>query len=298
MMRFAALLLACGLPALLVGGVAAAARAQCADDAVEIGTACVDKYEASLWRLAPGSEKLVAKIRRGRISLAALEASGASQIGAVPDSCLDVDFGAGFPPTGNWTEPLYAVSVPGVLPTSCVTWFQAATACRLSGKRLVSNAEWQAAALGTPDPGEADDLATTCATFTDHGVPAGSRSACVSIAGTHDMVGNVWELTADWQPLASGCIQWGPEMGNDISCVGVTDAPIDPVGFRGKWRGLLQQVGVRLFRVESLEPVPGMPSSVIRGGNFAIGERAGVYAIYAGIPPNVQSRSTGFRCAR
>jgi hypothetical protein len=61
---------------------------------------------------------------------------------------------------------------------------------------------------------------------------------------------------------------------------------------------LLQQVGVRLFRVESLEPVPGMPSSVIRGGNFAIGERAGVYAIYAGIPPNVQSRSTGFRCAR
>jgi hypothetical protein len=47
-----------------------------------------------------------------------------------------------------------------------------------------------------------------------------------------------------------------------------------------------------------MEPVPGMPSSVIRGGNFAIGERAGVFAIYAGIPPNLQSRSTGFRCAR
>jgi formylglycine-generating enzyme required for sulfatase activity len=144
----------------------------------------------------------------------------------------------------------------------------------------------------------ADDLATTCATFTDLPVPTGSRSACVSSAGAYDMVGNVWELTADWQPLATGCTQWGPDMGNDITCVGLTDEPIDPIQFRGPWRGMLRQVGVRLFRVETTSPVPGMPSSVIRGGNFAIEERAGVHAIFASIPPNTQSRSTGFRCAR
>ena len=296
-MRFTAFGLLWCLPAVLLAWRDSAAHAQCADDAVPIGTACVDKYEESLWRLAPGSEKLAAKIRRGRISLAALTAAGATQIGAVPDSCLDVDFGPGFPPNGNWTEPHYAVSIPGVRPTSCVTWFQAATACRLSGKRLVTNAEWQAAALGTPDPGQADDLATTCATFTDQPVVAGSRASCVSIAGTHDMVGNVWELTADWQPLATGCTEWGPDMGNDISCVGLTDTPIDPINFAARWRGQLQRVGVHLFRVESIIPVPGQPSSVIRGGNFAIGEHAGVYAIYAGIPPNLPSRSTGFRCA-
>jgi hypothetical protein len=112
------------------------------------------------------------------------------------------------------------------------------------------------------------------------------------------MVGNVWELTADWQPLATGCTQWGPEFGDDVTCVGLTDMPIDPIRFPTRWRGMLERVGVRLFRVETTEPVPGMPSSVIRGGNFAIGERAGVYAIYASIPPSIPSRSTGFRCAR
>jgi hypothetical protein len=30
------------------------------------------------------------------------------------------------------------VSIPGVLPTTCTTWFQAEQACRLSGKRLLT----------------------------------------------------------------------------------------------------------------------------------------------------------------
>jgi hypothetical protein len=40
------------------------------------------------------------------------------------------------------------------------------------------------------------------------------------------------------------------------------------------------------------------PAAVIRGGNFSIGERSGVFAYYAGAPPFNVSRGTGFRCAR
>jgi cysteine-rich repeat protein len=68
-----------------------------------------------------------------------------------------------FPDNGQWTAVsgssppspgVYAVSVAGVHPTTCVTWWQAAEACRLSGKRRLTNLEWQDAAADTPDPGD------------------------------------------------------------------------------------------------------------------------------------------------
>ena len=71
-----------------------------------------------------------------------------------PSSSCPPGYPANFPSTGNWTPVLgsnppspgvYAVSIPGVHPSACTTWFQANQACRLSGKRLVRNDEWQAA---------------------------------------------------------------------------------------------------------------------------------------------------------
>jgi hypothetical protein len=38
---------------------------------------------------------------------------------------------------------VYALSIPGVQPSTCITWFQANQACLLSGKRLLTNREWQ-----------------------------------------------------------------------------------------------------------------------------------------------------------
>jgi formylglycine-generating enzyme required for sulfatase activity len=69
--------------------------------------------------------------------------------------------------------------LPGVLqlrrraPALYLTWFQAQQACMSVGKRLPTNAEWQAAAAGTPDTGDADDHATTCNT---DGLPRTLRS--------------------------------------------------------------------------------------------------------------------------
>ena len=60
---------------------------------------------------------------------------------------------------GGGCKNIFALSLPGVIPARSINYFIAAAACRNSGKRLPSNAEWQAAALGTPDPWPQDDPA-------------------------------------------------------------------------------------------------------------------------------------------
>src|SRR6185503_1271999 len=110
------------------------------DVMVRVGPLCVDKYEASVWSNPRGTGT------------------------QYPQS--DPRFPATFPVNGNWTEPLYAVSKPGVYPARFLTWFQAQQACALSGKRLLTNAEWQMAAAGTPDPGVAGNGTATCNTST------------------------------------------------------------------------------------------------------------------------------------
>ena len=269
---------------------------KCARDSVAVGPLCVDKYENSVWRIPAAAKGVVAKLRAGKVTLADLRTAGAEQLCSIPlgnDSCIACTFGPTFPDNGNWTEPAYAVSLPGVLPTTCITWFQAEQACRLAGKRLITNEEWQAAAAGTPDPGAADDGATTCDTNTEAPSAAGARSACVSSWGAYDMVGNVWEWVAGWGDLATGCFNWDGTFGDDMTCVGPNATP--PPGFVGPPAPLTLPGDAKadIFPID-----PRFPGAVIRGGNFAAGERNGVFAIYAAVPPHNRSRSTGFRCAR
>ena len=64
---------------------------RCAPDAVVSGTVCMDKYEASVWRVPnpmTTNRGLVLKIQQGKATAAMLAAGGATQLGSTyPAAC-------------------------------------------------------------------------------------------------------------------------------------------------------------------------------------------------------------------
>jgi formylglycine-generating enzyme required for sulfatase activity len=253
---------------LVLGISASAVRAQsssladhdgnaCGPYMVPVGSICIDKYEASVWSKPPKSD--------GRPRGTQYGVDG-------PDYPCSVN--------GNdcsGTNPIYAASVPGLVPSSEITWFQAAQACANVGKRLPTNAEWQTAAAGTPDPG--DDGVTTC--NTDDLAPGltatGSRKSCVSNWGAYDMVGNVLEWVADWfegsdDPFAPSNGTAGDDFGDDFM-VGV-----NPTQNQGSGTNF--------------------PAALVRGGRYNGGTGAGVFSLNAHFAPSNAADGSGFRCAR
>ena len=135
---------------------------QCASGApnvAQVGPTCVDKYEESGWSFPQSIPlNLLKRIKNGTATLANLISAGGVQFGvplpAPANTVCNVpptDYPPTFPVNGNWTMPLYAVTLPAVPPSVCISWFQAEQACALSGKRLLTNQEWQRAAASTPD---------------------------------------------------------------------------------------------------------------------------------------------------
>jgi hypothetical protein len=237
-----------------------------ATDAVVSGTVCMDKFEASVWRVAGPTtihKDLVKKIQQGKATVSDLAKGGATQLGVASDDyapCLDSG--------QNCTDDIYAVSVAGVTPSSRMTWFQAQAACENARKRLPSNAEWQAAVAGTPDPGP-DNGSTDCNTSSTIAVaPTGSRSSCRSSRGAFDMVGNLYEWAADWVPRSTACGTW--------------DAGVSPTDDDQCLMGAA---------------TTGEPGALLRGGNFTDGTDAGPLTVRANFGPSV-SDGIGFRCAR
>jgi formylglycine-generating enzyme required for sulfatase activity len=257
--------------ALLLASTAGAQGAKplkkCPVDAVVSGTVCMDRYEASVWRVPDptgANKKLVNKIQQGKVKLTDLTAGGATQLGVTSDDyapCADSG--------QNCTDDIYAVSLPGVTPSATVTWFQAQAACENARKRLPSNAEWQAAVAGTPDPGP-DNGTTDCNTASaGAAVATGSRTGCVSARGAFDMVGNLYEWVADWVPRSTTCDTWttGVSPTGDAQCLAGA-------------------------------ATTGEPGALLRGGNFAFGTDDGPLAVIGFDEPSFADGSIGFRCAR
>ena len=251
------------------------ALAQCPTGMVQSGPTCVDRYEASLWKVT--SPFCVTLIKQGReLPPACLSGHSATQVGINGVDYTDAQCQF----NGGGCKNIYALSIAGVIPARSINYFIAAAACRNSGKRLPSNAEWQVAALGTPDPWPQDDPAEQCNVMSASAVPTGSRNKCRSDVGAFDMVGNVIEFVADWGPLATAGATWDvfiPGFGNDVSNMG------------GPPNGTIY----------------GLPGTTLRGGSFAAGsggqgELAGVYAIDQNGAPNSIGDATaaGFRCAK
>jgi hypothetical protein len=258
---------------LAVVAVPRPALAQCPVTMVQSGPTCIDRFEASLWKVTdPVCTDL---IKRGR-EWPPFCRQQATQVGINGVDYLDAQCQF----NGAGCTNLFALSVPGVIPARSINYFIAAAACRNSGKRLPSNAEWQVAALGTPDPWPQDDPAEQCNVSGSSAVATGTRGQCVSDVGAHDMVGNVIEFVADWGALATTGTTWDvfiPGFGNDVSNIGGA-----PAG-----------------------TIYGLPGTTLRGGSFAqgsggSGQLAGVYAIDQNGAPNSIGDATaaGFRCAK
>ena len=243
---------------------------KCPVDAVVSGTVCMDTWEASVWRVpatnlaGKSNSGLISQIQQGKASEAELLAGNATQLGVGSDNYA--------PCTDNGQTgcgDVYAVSLPGVAPSVYITWFQAQQACKNARKRLPSNAEWQAAVAGTPDPGP-DNGTTDCNTTTaGAAVFTGSRSSCVSSDGAFDMVGNVYELVADGVPRSTTCGTWS--------------AGVSPTGDDQCLAGAA---------------TTGEPGALLRGGFFADGTFAGPLTVVALDGPSHSDFGIGFRCAR
>ena len=229
------------------------------DIMVRVGPVCVDKYEASVWSTADGS-------------MSGTQYGDGSD--NYPGGCSDNANGC----TG--ADTIYARSEAGVNPSTNITWFQAQQACAASGKRLITNAEWQMAVAGTPDPTVAGDNGTTeCATTTAKGT-TGARSGCTSNFGVNDMIGNVWEMVADWVQGSGAAESSGVEGAN---YGGDVIAGVNPAA---------SQAGQSL----------NMPGVIWRGGRAGLTAgnetKAGAFAIAASNAPSVDDPDLGFRCAR
>jgi len=245
-------------------GFPALAVRKCAGDAVIAGTVCLDRYEASVWRVPDATTTnafLVRKIQQGKATRTDLMAGGATQLGTASD-----DYAPCTHDGQNCANDIYALSLPSETPSSLITWFQAQEACANAGKRLPTSAEWQVGANGTPDPGP-DNGTTDCNSASERVASTGSRSACVSARGAFDMVGNLEEWVADWVPLSAQCTVWG-SFSNDQMCLSGASTAV------------------------------GGPGALTRGGSFVDRTDAGPLAVVGLIRPSLTFTFIGFRCAR
>jgi formylglycine-generating enzyme required for sulfatase activity len=227
----------------------------CPEGTLAVGDFCVDQWKASVW------------------SEPACDTSGL-QYGAETG-----DYPASFPVSGDWTAPLYACSLPDVVPAGDITWFQAAQACALSGKSLCTNAQWQVAVAGTPPE------VAACALESGAPVATGAYTACVSNWGTQDQVGIRWEWTADWTP---GGVSWVTAGDGDSARQTPWPATYgDGLDYTLNWNGQALGEGSMEF---------GLPSAIIRGGDYNNGTEGGSFALSAARGPSHRAPYIGFRC--
>jgi formylglycine-generating enzyme required for sulfatase activity len=251
------------------------------DKMVKVGSFWVDQHEALL---VPGTFW----------NAGACDGTGspyASTGGASPTD----DYPSTFPDTGNWTVPVYACSVAadppsdGWVPSRMMTWFQAEQACLLAGKRLCTNAEWQAAVAGTNDPGSYDGtLGGSCHTNGAGprktgmaGTVPGASASCISRWGAEDMIGNLWESVADWGQTGRGwattdeaaATPWPTGYGEDRTWNLNGRAYSEPAGW-----------------------TDGLPAAGHRGGSWGHGTSAGAFTMYLASGPTVWAPTVGVRC--
>ncbi len=172
-------------------------------------------------------------------------------------------------------------SVSGVMPTTSITWFQAAQMCANAGKTLCTNQEWQIAVSGTPDPGASDGSGGACNTQSNGPRNTGLGTNCRSTFGAEDMIGNLWEWTSDWHQAG---VLWMTSDGQSA-----TPWP-SGYGSDATWN---------INGRTSSNPAPytdGLPAAGVRGGSCACGSMAGAFSVLWRDAPSGKMWDRGARC--
>jgi formylglycine-generating enzyme required for sulfatase activity len=227
------------------------------DEVVKVGFGAsafwVDRYEASVYQNPDGT---------------------GTQYGAASQ-----DYPFTFPINGQGSVAnlLYAQSVAGKLPSTYLSWFQAARACRASGKRLPTHDEWLEAAAGTMDPGSNNGSGGPCNTSSGGKRLSGSGTACESSWGAQDMIGNVHEFGAQWgASLGNTTPSASPWPGSAFAADATVNITSSAYGFSGA--------------------VMGMPAAMLLGGSAVDGTGAGVLSMNLSNGPVATNWNIGFRC--
>jgi len=180
-------------------------------------------------------------------------------------------------------------SKEGKIPWRFISQNQAARACAKVGKRLATNKEWLAAALGTPDSlgSWTENDCHVASNWMEQPGSTGYGKVCVSSSGAFDMIGNVWEWVA-------GTVKEGQFEGSDLPMdgyvIGVDDhaIPVKTNKLHGDENYYNDYFWLKTKGTRALA----------RGGYWNNKEEAGQYALYAVSEPTFAGTGIGFRCVR
>ncbi len=178
-----------------------------------------------------------------------------------------------------------ACSSQGVQPATSVTWYQANRMCANVGKKLCSNAEWSAAAMGSPDNVDSNGAGGTCNTNSSSNRNTGQGTSCVTAFGAQDMNGNVWEWVGDW--MSAGAVPTTTSTSTGLRTTANSNAGVSPdVTF-----------GINTSADDSVSGFQtGLPAALARGGGSGDRAACGPYAIRADTAPVGAQWFIGFRC--
>ncbi len=245
----------------------------CPDDMARVGDVCVDKWEASY-----DCSMYTAQSTQG--SSGPITTDGDEDYNDYLWQTRNIATINGGPAVCK------GVSKNNSIPYTTITQYDAQSSCKLFGKHLITNKDWQEAVKGTPDDATKCKVDTT-STGTlipsadwynrggDDAIYTGSATECISKYGIYDMIGNVWEWTDDLIDAVS----------NDDYANSAT------YGSDYVWRQTLGSIYIREGDASASVSV------LLRGGRWDNGADAGAFALSLSRGLSRWYWDLGFRCS-
>ena len=159
-----------------------------------------------------------------------------------------------------------------------VSYTQAKQLCAKKNMRLPSPLEWYESGLGTPD----SQACNTKGTLADTGV----FSECISSRGVYDTIGNVWEWVDT--KIESSVFEHRtlPSEGyvTEVGTAGVAT--------------VTSRESNNLYNNDYFWTGTEGTRAMLRGGFYAAGDDAGLFAVNTTVTPAFSSIAIGFRCVQ